>query len=142
MVEPINYETTIPQPAKIVLIEDNGALTQWIRGKIDKFENLNLVGSIDTYDGAFEMIKKEKPEFVILDLKLPDGNGLDILKNIRKAKLGINVLIFTLNTQAKNSCLRMGADYFFDKSKDTLRLLEKLKSINDSITPFSKNYAC
>ncbi|QIA09339.1 response regulator [Draconibacterium halophilum] len=139
MVTSVNHETIKSLPAKIVLIEDNLAVSQWISEKIDNFENLKLAGSLGTHEGAFEMIKKEKPEFVILDIKLPDGSGLDILKNIREAKMDITVMILTLNTQAKNSSLRMGADYFFDKSMDTGILVEKLKSFNRSINPSSIN---
>lgn len=136
---PINYETSIPQPAKIVVIEDNAAVNEWLSEKLNNLEHLELVGSIGTYNGAFEMIKKEKPEFIILDLKLPDGNGLDILKNIRKAKMLSTVIVLTLNAQAKNISFRVGADYFFDKSKDAPSFLEKLKSINNSIRLSSEN---
>ena len=117
-------------PVKIVLVEDNAEVAGWIKNKIDDFGNLALAGISNTYNGAFEMIKNEEPQLVILDLRLPDGNGLDILKKIRKARLNIIVMILSLNIQTKNVCLRMGADYFFDKNKGTDVLIEKLKYFN------------
>ena len=127
LTSPINF---ISKPAKIVLIEDNTEVAKWITEKINGIEKLQLAGVSNTYAGAFEMITIEEPEVVILDLKLPDGEGIDILKKIRKDKLNITVMVLSLNVQAKNVCLRMGADYFFDKSKDTRNLLEKLKYFN------------
>lgn len=117
------------RPSRIVLVEDNGEFVHWIKSKIDSFETTELAGVSTTFEGAFEMIEKENPEVVILDLKLPDGNGLNILKKIREANLNITIMVLTLNDQAKNICLKMGADYFFDKSKDTNKFLSRLKNL-------------
>ena len=102
------------------MIEDNVEVAKWIKDKISEFGNLELAGISNTYNGAFEMIKSEEPQLVILDLKLPDGNGINILKKIRNAKLNITVMVLSLNVQSKNVCLRIGADYFFDKSKELI----------------------
>lgn len=120
----------ICKPVKIVLIEDNPEVVRWISEKMNGFEKLQLAGVSTTYKGAFEMIERVNPKLIILDLKLPDGNGIDILKKIQQAKLNISVMVLSLNIQAKNSCLRMGVDYFFDKSRETNRFLEKLKEFD------------
>jgi len=120
----------LSKPVKIVLIEDNVEVAKWIKDKISEFGNLELAAISNTYNGAFEMIKSEEPQLVILDLKLPDGNGINILKKIRNAKLNITVMVLSLNVQAKNVCLRLGADYFFDKNTGTDILLENLKYYN------------
>ena len=125
-----NQIDLISKRLKIVLIEDNSELAKWLSDKIDGFEKLEIAGNAKTYKGAYEMITNLNPELVILDLKLPDGSGIDILKKIRNAKLNIKVMVLTMNIQASNVCLRMGADYFFDKSKDIDILLEKLKSFD------------
>lgn len=134
-------KTIIPPHARIVIVEDNDAVIQWISEKISDFENLKLAGSFGSCNGAVEFIKNENPELVILDLKLPDGNGLEILKEIRKSKMHTTVMILTLDSPARNICLRVGADYFFDKSKDTLKFLEHLKSLNRSTDPYSAKSA-
>jgi len=40
------------------------------------------------------------------------------------------VMVLSLNIQAKNACFKMGADYFFDKGRDTSTLIQKLEELN------------
>lgn len=124
--------SSLSKCTKVALVEDNRELVSWLVNKIDNNKKLDLAGISYTYNGAFEMLKSVNAEVIILDLKLPDGSGVDILRKIRKAKLNIKILVLSMNIQASNLCLRIGADYFFDKSKDIDILLEKLDSFNNS----------
>lgn len=124
------HTMSIIQVAKIFIIEDDAEIVNWVKMKIDTIENLHFSGAYFKYEGAFEKICEVKPDIVILDLRLSDGNGINILKKIRQENLNITILVFSMNVQAKNTCLKNGADYFFDKSKEADIFLERLKYIN------------
>ncbi len=120
------HTMSIIQVIKIFIIDDDTEIVNWVKMKIDTIENLNFSGAYFKYEGAFEKICEVKPDIVILDLRLSDGNGINILKKIRQENLNITILVFSMNVQAKNTCLKNGADYFFDKSKETDIFLERL----------------
>ena len=66
---------------KILLIEDDADLFSLIQYNMEK-EGFQFAGS-QTGKGAVELCRREKPDLVILDIMLPDSDGLDICKRIR-----------------------------------------------------------
>ena len=76
---------------------------------------------------AISMLTESKFELIILDLKLPDGNGIELLKWINKNNFDTKVFVFSISTELKKTALKYGASAFFDKSKDTDELIEALK---------------
>src|SRR5512143_2595195 len=66
---------------KIVLIEDDADLFSLIQYNIEK-EGFAFAGS-RTGKGAIDLCRREKPDLVILDIMLPDSDGLEICKSIR-----------------------------------------------------------
>jgi DNA-binding NarL/FixJ family response regulator len=54
---------------------------------------------------------------VILDIRMPDKSGIEVLKDIRNKKLPIRVIMLTNYPypQYRKKCEELGADYFFDK---------------------------
>jgi two-component system alkaline phosphatase synthesis response regulator PhoP len=65
----------------ILLIEDDADLFALLQYNLEK-EGFRLVGSL-TGKGALELIKHERPDLILLDIMLPDSNGLEICKSIR-----------------------------------------------------------
>lgn len=66
---------------KIALIEDDTDLFALVRYNLEK-EGFAVVGS-QTGRGALELFRREKPDLILLDIMLPDSDGLDICKGIR-----------------------------------------------------------
>ena len=66
---------------KIVLIEDDADLYSLIQYNLEK-EGFAISGS-QTGKGALDLCRREKPDLIILDIMLPDSDGLDICKGIR-----------------------------------------------------------
>jgi DNA-binding NarL/FixJ family response regulator len=124
-----HYES-VSNTTKIVLVEDNTEVTNWIIAKIKGLDKLKLAGNLNNYSGAFELIERENPDLVILDLKLPDGNGINLLKEIRRVNINTKVIVLSLNIHAKKTCLNMGADYFFDKGSQLHEFIQKLNEIS------------
>ena len=66
---------------KIVLIEDDADLFSLIQYNLEK-EGFAFAGS-RTGKGAIELCRREKPDLIILDIMLPDSDGLEICKSVR-----------------------------------------------------------
>lgn len=89
-----------------------------------EIKGTEVVGIAHNVRDAWPSIKKTKPDLTILDICLPDGSGIDVLKQIRAAGLSTKVAMYTYSySQYQKRCLDLGADYFFDKYSDYEKLL-------------------
>lgn len=113
--------------ATILLIEDQHALARTYQGFL-RNEPYSLV-HVDTGASAFRSLE-DKPDAVLLDLKLPDMNGLDILKTIREQGLTMPVVVITAHgsMQTAIEAMRAGAADFLVKPFSAERLKVTLKN--------------
>ena len=67
-----------------------------------------------------ESISRLQPDAVILDIRMPGGSGIDVLKKIKKNYPSTLVIMFTNypTAQYRKRCLDLGTDFFFDKSTE------------------------
>ena len=82
---------------------------------------------------AMELFSSFEPETVILDLELPDGSGINLLRKFKEDNPGVNVIIFTnyATNEFKKSCMDLCAIDFIDKS-NFLSLMNTMRSLKFS----------
>lgn len=118
---------------KILIIEDELAYLKLLH------EQLSLKGYqvIEAHDGldGLEMIKKEKPDLVLLDIRMPKMDGMTMLNRLRKVENGqkVNVIILT-NLEADEKILKKVIKdlplYYFVKSDTELdKLIAKIEEV-------------
>jgi DNA-binding NarL/FixJ family response regulator len=115
-----------------VLIVDDAAL---VRERLaNRFREQLSVRSIQqaaTVDEALRMINGDTPDIAIIDIGLPDGNGIEILAAL-KARASETCIIMLTNyslNALREKCLSLGADYFFDKSEEFDRIFDVLDDV-------------
>lgn len=91
----------------------------------------HLIGQASDAPGAAEAIQRAKPDVVVLDIHMPGGSGIDVLRTVRKATPAAIVLMLTNDSypQFRKRCLEAGADYFFDKSAEFGKVAEVLQGL-------------
>lgn len=87
-------------------------------------EPVQVVGHAGTASAAIAAILDKKPEVVLLDLKLEEGSGFDVLRELRKREPGIDVYMLSnyASEPYRRYALRLGATDFFDKTAELERL--------------------
>ncbi|MBI1931039.1 MAG: response regulator transcription factor [Ignavibacteriales bacterium] len=105
---------------KLIIVDDSELLRSRIKTLIASVNNVKLVAEASNSVEGLQLIKIHKPDILVLDIRMPGENGLDILENIKKSNKHIKVLIVTNypNDQYKNIALKYGADYFLNKSTE------------------------
>lgn len=119
-----------------VLVCDDSALMRNLIGRIiDNAEGLSLAGKAMNGRFALEKIPKLKPDIIVLDLEMPEMNGIEFLKE--RKRLGMEIPVVILSSVAKKGAvvtmeaLALGASDFIMKPSDTNTL--DLGDIADSI---------
>jgi len=114
---------------KIVLIEDDADLYSLIQYNLDK-EGFAMVGS-QTGKGAIELCRRERPDLIILDIMLPDSDGLDICKGIRAHSELQHIPVIFLTARASETDrivgLELGANDYIVKPFFVRELIARIK---------------
>jgi DNA-binding NtrC family response regulator len=89
------------------------------------------------YDGesALNLIKEEEPEVMILDLKMPGIDGIEVLQRVKQTNPQIEVIILTGHGSEadKELCMKLGAFAYLEKPVDVNVLSETIKKANEKI---------
>lgn len=114
---------------KIALIEDDGDLFALLKYNLEK-EGFALVGS-QTGKGAIDLCRRERPDLILLDIMLPDSDGLDICKGIRSHPELTHIPVIFLTARASETDrivgLELGANDYIVKPFFIRELIARIK---------------
>ncbi len=111
---------------KMMLLDDNEEMVTLV-SKILEFENIEVISAKITSDPV-DQIREHKPDFVLLDVKLGEYNGLDILEEIQQDPLiSETKVLSTSGLDYSKECLEKGAKGFLQKPYLPSDLLEMIK---------------
>jgi DNA-binding NarL/FixJ family response regulator len=105
---------------RVFITDDSKIVVERMEDLLKDVAGVEIVGHAGNAMEAVLSIQETNPDAVILDLQMPGGSGLDVLKAIRRRHPGLKVLICTNfpYPQYREECMAAGANYFLDKSAD------------------------
>lgn len=114
---------------KLLLIEDDADLNALLKYNLEK-EGFALV-SAQTGKGAIELCRRERPDLILLDIMLPDSDGLDICKGIRSHSELAHIPVIFLTARASETDrivgLELGANDYIVKPFFIRELIARIK---------------
>jgi len=112
---------------KVFIVDDSSVIVERLTLLLEDIPGVELVGHAADVSHAVQRLLETPPDALVLDLHMPGGTGLDVLRAIRPVRPDIHVLVFTNYPQDeyRQECLTAGAEYFLDKSRE----FEKIPSI-------------
>jgi len=118
---------------KVFIADDSSEIRKRIIAMLSDLENIDMIGEAENVQDAINSIHEFDPDVVILDIRMPGGSGIDVLKKIRE-KNELPVIIILTNyphAQYRKKCMDAGADFFFDKSEEFERIVEVVSGISE-----------
>ena len=117
---------------QIVIVDDSAPLRTLLK-QVLKNAKFNVVGEAATARSALELIERLSPDIVCLDIELPDGNGLELLTEIRSRSPQSRVIMVTGDSERSSveQAIRAGASGYMVKpfrSADVLQLIRKISA--------------
>lgn len=120
-------------PSKVLLVDDEREFVQTLSERL----LLREMGSAVAYDGesALSLIREDEPEVMILDLKMPGIDGIEVLRRVKQTHPGVEVIILTGHGSEadRETCMGLGAFAYLQKPVDIELLSETLKQANEKI---------
>jgi DNA-binding response OmpR family regulator len=118
-----------PKAVKVVLVEDNHQLAATIADGLA--EEGFSVDTVDTAAKAIERTLKRDLDLMILDLGLPDRDGIEVLRELRSAKIYVPILVLTARdaVEARVAALDAGADDYLVKPFAYAELIARIQAL-------------
>ncbi|HEY0845479.1 MAG TPA: response regulator transcription factor [Noviherbaspirillum sp.] len=118
---------------KVFLVEDSAAIRDHVRATVSEVAGAEVVAEAETESAAIEGICRTRPDAVILDLTLPRGSGIEVLRCTKQLLPDVRFIILTnkADLQYRKKCMALGADYFLDKSREFGSLGRHLRDLSD-----------
>ncbi|WP_311944853.1 two-component system response regulator NarL [Halomonas piscis] len=130
-------------PATIMVIDDHPLLRRGVRQLLEIEEDLSLVFDTGSPREGLEQALAQEPDMLLLDLNMPDIDGLELLKQLRDGGFAGRIIMYTVSDQEDNvvDALRSGADGYLLKDMEPEALVHQLRqatlgrmAISDDLT--------
>lgn len=121
------------QPIKIILVDDHYVVRNGIRALFDDVEEIEVIGEASNGVEAISKVKELKPDIAILDISMPQMNGLDAADIIHKQYPETKTLIMSMHDN-KDYILRsleMGADGYLLKDSSKEEIVKAIKTVSE-----------
>lgn len=102
------------------IVEDSDPVRRRLIASLSALEDVQVVGSAGSESEALAAIRDDPPDAAIVDIQLRSGNGMNVLKEAKRLKADLRVMMLTNfgYPQYRRRCLEDGADCFLDKSTE------------------------
>jgi two-component system, NarL family, response regulator DevR len=124
-------DTKVPTIRDYV-VEDSALIRERLLAMLDGLSGINLVGYAEDASDAIANILSTRPDAVVLDIKLKVGNGIEVLRAIKRGVPAVTVIMLTnyATEEYRKKCLEAGAGYFLDKTNEFEKLRPILEQLN------------
>lgn len=116
---------------KILVVDDEADLLVFVKARLEK-NNFSVLTALDGQQ-ALELVRKEKPDLIILDILLPKMDGFDVCDRLKKDPefKKIPIIMLTAKDQPKDVQLakKLGADAYISKPFESDILLYDVKRL-------------
>ncbi|MGB8649204.1 MAG: response regulator transcription factor [Mycobacteriales bacterium] len=123
----------------VLLVDDHELIRQGLRRAFEREDDITVSGEAATVAEALELVESLSPDVVVLDVRLPDGDGLEAAKRIRASHPRTGIVILTMygGDGPLFSALEAGASAFLNKDAPSAEVVAAARHAAANPTAFS-----
>jgi two-component system response regulator NreC len=116
---------------RILLVDDHAMFRAGIKALLESEERLTVVGEASSGDEGVDQVRALKPDVVVMDLSMPDSNGLEATRRIAALGLDTRVLVLTVHAEEEYlvPVVEAGASGYLTKTSADRDLIEAIKVV-------------
>ena len=115
---------------RVVLIDDHTLFRVGLEGLLES-RGIEIAASVDSGEDCVQLVQDKQPDVVLLDMRMPDINGIGVLRLLRENKLSMPIVMLTTSTDETDlvESLRAGAQGYLLKDMEPDALVIALRDI-------------
>jgi DNA-binding NarL/FixJ family response regulator len=120
-----------PPPIRLLIVDDHPVVRDGLAAQLATEPDLEVCGEAEDVAGALALFKTTRPDVVIVDVSLKNGNGIDLVKRLRARDPVVRLLVWSMypeNLYAERA-LRAGAQGYVHKGRATREFLAALRAV-------------
>ena len=124
------------RPIRVLLADDNREFVEIVKEFIERQEDMSLVGVAYHGNEALELISREEPHVVLLDIIMPHLDGLGVLEKLQNSSQRPKIIILTAFGQESMTqrAVNLGANYYILKPFDLDTLGKRIRQLQDDFS--------
>jgi DNA-binding NarL/FixJ family response regulator len=117
---------------RLAIAEDHTIVRWALREALGKADDIEVCGEAGTAAETLDMIRRERPDVLLLDISLPDRSGFDVLTEMRSVETAPLVVVLTWHTEPSYAAraIAAGAHGYVNKSVDPDTLLNAIRAVS------------
>lgn len=118
---------------KVMITDDHALMREGIKRLLELDGEIEVIGEANDGVECLQLLKKLEPEVLLLDINMPNKNGIEVLQEIRKKKTSMKVLILTVHNEVEYlvKAVDIGVDGYILKDSESSQLKKAIYSVVD-----------
>ena len=117
--------------AKIIIADDHSMVREGLKQLLELDGDIRVIGEAGDGEDCLKILQKNMPQILLLDIDMPNMNGLEVLKRIKKDKMDLKVIILTVHNEIEYllKAVEIGIDGYILKDSDSAELREAIFTV-------------
>lgn len=117
----------------VMIADDHSMIREGLKQLLEFDGSIEVVGEASNGVECLEKLKECNPEVLLLDINMPEKNGIEVLKQMKEEKNGIKVLILTVHNEMDYlmKAVDIGVDGYILKDSESSELKRAIKAVRD-----------
>jgi len=118
---------------RVLIIDDHPIMRQGLQQCLEQEQDLSVCGQLESGNNAISRIQDTNPDLLIVDISLPDENGISLLKRVRAKYPNLRSLVLSMHDETlyAERALRAGANGYVMKQQPADVLLQAIRKVLD-----------
>jgi len=130
-----------PVPTRVLIADDHPVYSDGLAAAIERTGDLELVATCRDGTEALSVIRSERPDVAVLDLRMPRLGAMGVLEELAAEGLNCNVLILSVHITGEeiHECVSLGASGYISKEADRAEICDAVRTIAAGRTVLSSD---
>jgi two-component system response regulator DegU len=126
---------------RVLIADDHKMIREGLKQLIELEEDISVVDMASDGEEAIRLINEKKPDVVLMDINMPNKNGLQTIEELRNEKNQVKIIVLTIHQDREYlfKTVNLGVDGYILKDADPNILIEAIKSVNAGETYIQSN---
>ncbi|HEX3028825.1 MAG TPA: response regulator transcription factor [Clostridia bacterium] len=117
---------------RVLIADDHSMVRQGIKQILELEKDITVIAQASNGDEAIKMARECKPDIILMDINMPNTNGLQAIQELKQDKEPFKIIVLTIHEDREYlfKTLQMGAEGYILKDSEPSVLIEAIRNVN------------